>query len=321
MARSSEALPPNSLRSSGPRIVSLLPAATEIVAVMGGMELLVGRSHECNHPPEVQSLPVCTASHLNTEGSSEEIHESVEERARKGLSLYEVLPDQLGRLRPDFILTQTQCEVCAVSVGEVERAIRDWSGVAPRIISLAPHRLEEVWHNILEVGDALGLEEEARAAVKALKNRLVDVIERSCVLRKRPRTVCVEWLEPLMVAGGWVPELVQLAGGEDLLGAAGKPSSWINPKVMVEREPEAVVLMPCGFDLERTMKEWREAKGKEPWRSLKAVRKGDVYLTDGNSYFNRPGPRLVESLEILAEILHPKLFVFGHKGRGWMRTG
>ena len=301
------------------RIVSLLPSCTEIVCALGQTDQLVGRSHECDFPPVVKRLPVCTAPKLEVAASSREIDRQVKNLLQDALSVYRVDAEKLRALRPDLILTQSQCEVCAVSLKEVEDTVGCWLDRRPRIISLSPLSLADVWEDIRRVAEALGVPEQGKQMLKHLKNRCVDVIEKVCAVERRPSVACIEWIEPLMAAGNWVPDLVDLAGGEDLFGESGKHSPWLNWEAVREHDPEIIVVMPCGFDLARTRQELPALTRKADWSKLRAVEQGRVYLADGNQYFNRPGPRLVESLEILAEILHPKIFQFGHENRGWQR--
>lgn len=301
------------------RIVSLLPSCTEIVAAIVSPEHLVGRSHECDYPPQVRSLPVCTKATFAVDGSSESIHRNVEARLRQALSLYEVDMELLQSLSPDVILTQAQCEVCAVSEQDLIAALSTWTGKRPQLVSLSPLCLADVWNDILRVGEAIG-ERPAAERLHSRLNATVRQIELSAArLSPRPRVLCIEWLDPLMAAGNWAPELVSLAGGAPLLAASGVHSAWTNPPAIRAAEPEVIVSMPCGFDLEKTAAETRCLAQLEIWSQLPAVQSGQVYVVDGNQYFNRPGPRLVESLEILAEILHPEEFQFGHAGRGWRR--
>ncbi len=301
------------------RIVSLLPAATEIVCALGATDWLVGRSHECDYPPEIVGLPVCTSSRLDAAAGSLEIDRQVKTLVRDAVSIYRIDTDLLKELQPAIILTQAQCEVCAVSLPEVEQAVGEWLGVRPQIISLAPGRLVDIWEDISRVADVLGLAEPGREALRSLKNRVVNIIEKTCVLKQRPSVACIEWIEPLMVAGNWVPELVQLGGGSDVLGEPGKHSPWIDWETLLRHDPEIIVVMPCGFDLKRTRVEMASFTRHPGASKLRAMKNRRVFLTDGNQYFNRPGPRVVESLEILAEIIHPDRFNFGHKGKGWER--
>ena len=300
-----------------PRIVSLLPSATEIVCALGCSRQLVGRSHECDFPPEVRSLPACTESKLDPARSSAEIDREVKSLLRNALSIYHVDADRLRALRPDVILTQSQCEVCAVSLPDVEQAVAELAGVQPQVVSLSPNRLVDIWEDILTVARALGVEEQGKALVKGLKNRVVDVIAKVSLVKRPPSVACIEWFEPLMAAGNWVPELVELAGGLNLFGEAGKHSPWLNWEAVLEHDPEIIVAMPCGFDLSRTRQEMTALAGRPGWRKLRAARTGRVYVADGSQFFNRPGPRLVESLEMFGEMFHPQWFDFGHKARSW----
>lgn len=302
------------------RILSLLPSSTEIICALGLSDRLVGRSHECDFPETVQSLPACTRPRLDANASGAQINTQVKALMEQAVSIYEIDVEKIRQLRPDLILTQAQCKVCAVSVEEVEQAIAGWTGRKPKLISLAPAKLSEVWDSIRHVAEAAGVEEKGREVLKGLKNRCVNIIEKTCSRRDRPSVGCIEWMEPLMAAGNWVPELVNLAGGRDVLGQAGKHSDWLKWEVLKEKNPDYLILMPCGFGLSRTLQEAETLKALPGWNDLKAVRNGCVYAVDGNQYFNRPGPRLVESLEILAEILYPKLFRFSHEGKGWKRV-
>jgi len=302
---------------AAPRIVSLLPSATEIVCALGAGDSLVGRSHECDFPENIGRLPVCTKARLDATKSSAAIDREVKSLLANALAIYDVDTAKLRELRPDVILTQAQCEVCAVSLLEVEQAVADWTGKQPKIISLSPQHLAEVWADLQRVADAIDLHDEGRNVVKALKQRVVAVIERECQVKRRPSVACVEWLDPLMAAGNWVPELVELAGGLNLFGEAGKHSPWLNWEAIQEHDPEVIVVLPCGFNLARTRAEIGALTGRPDWSKLRAVKSGRVALTDGNAFFNRPGPRLVESLEILGEVLHPELFAFGHRGKAW----
>jgi iron complex transport system substrate-binding protein len=302
---------------SAPRIVSLLPAATEIVCALGAADRLVGRSHECDFPPEIRALPACTAAKLDAGADSGEIDRQVKSLLKEAVSIYSVDKARLAELQPDLIVTQAQCEACAVSLPEVEAAVAGWIGRRPQIVSLSPVRLADVWEDIRRVASALELPDGGREVLAPLKNRVVNIIEKAVMLKKRPTVACVEWIEPLMAAGNWVPELVELAGGVNVSGEAGKHSPWMDWETLRRLDPEIIVVMPCGFDLARTRTETAALVRQPGWSKLRAVKNRRVRLTDGNQYFNRPGPRLVESLEILAEIMHPDRFSFGHAGKGW----
>jgi iron complex transport system substrate-binding protein len=302
-----------------PRIVSLIASATEIVCALGFEEQLVGRSHECDFPAPVKRLPVCTEPKFDVEGSSYEIDQRVKAVLQEGLSVYRVHADLLKELRPDVIVTQSHCEVCAVSQRDVERAVCDWLGNRPQVVSLAPNALAEVWDSVRQVAGALGVSERGEELIRSLQRRMSAVVERACGLPGRPSVAYVEWIEPLMAGGNWMPELVAMAGGVNLFGEAGKHSPWMTWEELRGRDPDVIFVAPCGFDLARTRQEMPALTGRAGWADLGAVRVGRVYLADGNQYFNRPGPRLVESLEILGETLHPEAFSFGHEGTGWQR--
>jgi len=300
------------------RVVSLLPSATEMVCALGCGAQLVGRSHECDFPQEVTRLPVCSESKLQPDATSREIDEQIQDMLGASLSIYQVNSLLIQELRPDLILTQSQCDVCAASEADVAKALGNWPGTPPQIISLTPHRLEDVWADMGRVAAALGVTENGREVVLALKNRCVDVIAKACVL-KRPRVACLEWLDPLMGAGNWVPELVDLAGGRNLFGEPGKHTGRLEWEQLCSANPDFIIALPCGYNLAQTRAELGSLSNLSGWAKLKAVRQGRVFFCDGSAFFNRSGPRLVESLEILAEILHPKTFRFGHEGLGWER--
>ena len=300
------------------RIVSLLPSASEIVCALGYGDQLVGRSHECDHPASVVGLPICSRPRISVDTSSNEIDQSVKAIVSKGLSVYEIDEDTLRTLAPDFIVTQTQCDVCAVSERDVEQAVEDWLDGRGEIISLNPNRLEDVWTDIIRVATALGNRSNGEAVAAALRQRMSEIHGRTSRLERRPRVALIEWIEPLMAAGNWMPTLVDMAGGQNLIGEAGEHSPWMTLEELERSEPDVIVVAACGFGLERTRSEMHPLTERPEWRALTAVSKGQVFLTDGHHFFNRPGPRLVESLEILAELLHPESFAPRHRGPAWM---
>ncbi len=300
------------------RIVSLLPSATEIVWAIGAGDRLVGRSHECDFPMEARSLPVCTTSKVNSQASSVEIDLQVKSLLSQALSLYDIDTEQLRRLQPDLILTQAQCEVCAVSLADVERTLCTWLDSKPRVISLSPVKLNDVFDDILRVGNAIDENIQAKKFV-ADSQRRVETIRRAVAGQPSPSVVCIEWLDPLMAAGNWVPELVEIAGGRNLFGEAGHHSPWMQWNEIITRNPDIILVMPCGFSLAQTRRELPALTSRPGWDDLRAVRNRRVFLADGNQFFNRPGPRLIESAEILAEIFHPQRCSFGHEGGGWER--
>ena len=303
------------------RIVSLIPSATEIVCALGFEGDLVGRSHECDYPESVRGLPALTEPKFDVRGTSREIDDRVKDVLQNALSVYKVDETLLNDLQPDFIVTQAQCEVCAVSLSEVERVTRECLSTPAEIISLEPMRLDDVFADIGRVAGALGVPERGEEVTLKLKARIDDITERTAALPTKPSVACVEWIDPLMAGGNWLPELVELAGGTGLFGKAGEHSPWMEWGDLWAADPDVIVVLPCGFDIQRSLEEMPALTQQPGWKTLRAIREGQVYITDGNQYFNRPGPRLVESLEILAEILHPEAFHFGHEGRGWVRFG
>ncbi len=302
-----------------PRIVSLIASSTETLCALGFEDQLVGRSHECDFPPSIQSLTVCSEAKFDLNGSSLEIDQRVKETLQTAISVYRVFPDELERLKPTHIVTQDQCEVCAVSFEDVERAAKELISSSPEIVSLAPNSLEDIYQGIMEIANSLDAQARGTSLVSSMRERLVD-IERNIVdLNTRPSVVCVEWIDPFMAAGNWVPSLVQIAGGMDLRGIANVHTPKLDLSKLVEADPEKLVVMPCGWGIEKNTAEMFEALKHPEWQSLRAVESGELYITDGNHYFNRPGPRVVESAEILAEIFHPERFNFGHEGSGWIK--
>ena len=299
------------------RIVSLLPSTTEIACALGFQQALVGRSHECDFPPGVEHLPILTEPKLDASATSARIDDRVKQLVGDGLSVYRVDAEKLRELRPTVILTQDHCQVCAASLRDVEEALTTWLGERPRVLSLNPNGLEEVWNDISRVASELGVEARGRDYVAELGERVAGIAEQTVRIRHRPSVACVEWIDPLMAAGNWVPELVTLAGGNSAFGEKGEHSAWLEWESLRAADPDVIALLPCGFDIERTRRELSPLIAQPGWGNLRAVQAGRVFITDGNQYFNRPGPRLFESLEILAEILHPDHFAPMHRDTGW----
>ena len=302
------------------RIVTLLPSATEIVCALGFQHELVGRSHECDYPATVVSLPPLTEPKFKPEGTSAEIDKSVKKIVADALSVYRVDATRLRELAPDVIVTQSQCEVCAVSERDVEAAVAQWLGTPPRVVSLAPYALADVFADMERVATALGAVERGTDLVTRLCTRMDEIAERAKGARTQPRIAIVEWIDPLMSAGNWMPELVKLAGGTNLFGKTGEHSPWMKFEDLRAADPDVIMISPCGFNMTRGAAELPTLQRAPQWQTLRAVRDRRVYLADGNAYFNRPGPRIVESLEILAEILHSEIFRFGHEGLGFRRV-
>jgi iron complex transport system substrate-binding protein len=289
--------------ASPQRIVSLLPAATEIVAALGLADRLVGRSHECDEPEAVHALPALTSPRIDPTVSSRSIHDQVDQASGP---LFALDADRLAELEPDLVLTQAACAVCAISEDEVAVAVRK-SGVPARVLALSPTTLDDVFRDILTVGEATGRLEQAQEVVAALKRRRDAVVERT---EAGPTSAIIEWLDPPMAAGNWVPEMVRLAGGHDVLGKEGAHSHWITWADVAAADPDVVVLIPCGFTLDRVVAEARSPAVWPHLEKLRAVRAGRAWAIDGHHLFNRPGPRLIDSLEVLAEVLNPEVFSF-----------
>jgi iron complex transport system substrate-binding protein len=301
-----------------PRVISLLPSATEIVAALGFSDHLVGRSHECDFPPRVEKLPICSSTKVPIHGTSFEIDERVKQIVGEGLSVYRVDVDLLRRLQPDLILTQTQCAVCAVTPRDLEQALYTWVGAQPALLSLEPNNLGDVWNDIRRVGEAVGVSQRAEELIVSLTQRLIAIRDKAAAGRSRPSVAAIEWLGPLMAGGNWMPELIEIAGARSLFAQAGEHSPWLDWAKLIDADPEVILLVPCGFKIPQTIADLELLTQNPAWPNLRAVQSGQVYVIDGHHFFNRPGPRLVESAEIVAEILHPDRFAFAHRGTGWI---
>ena len=304
---------------SSQKIISLLPAATEIVCALGLEYNLVGRSHECDFPASVKQLPVCSEANFPDGLSSLAIDKKVKELLADALSVYTVNREKIKELDPDIVITQAQCEVCAVSLKEVEEALENYLDKQARIVSLQPNSLDDIFNNIREVAAALDVVNNGDQLIEDLNER-VDIIRHKLkFIDNKPTVACIEWLEPLMVSGNWVPELVSIAGGASILAEAGKHSPFIQWVDIQLQDPDIIIVMPCGFPIERTIREIDLLLQLPGFAELKAIKNDRFYIADGNQYFNRPGPRIVDSIEILAEIINPKQFIFGYEGDGWIK--
>lgn len=286
------------------RIVSLLPSATEIVCALGLGDQLVGVTHECDYPPAVRSLPKVTHTLIPTDAASCDIDEMVRAQLNTERTLYKLDLPALERLQPDLIVTQTLCDVCAVAESDVAAAVCRLPG-RPTVINLEPTRLEDVFESMHTVGAAAGIGNRAKEAVTELRARVAAVAGRAQRLAHRPRVVLLEWIDPPFSSGHWSPELVELAGGREMIGRAGDRSRRVEWEEVVRADPEVLVVACCGFDAARTMQDLPILRSYSGYEGLSCVRAGRVHVVDGNAYFSRPGPRLVESVEILAELIHP----------------
>ncbi len=303
------------------RLLPLLSSATEIVHALGLGEFQVGRSHECDYPRSVLALPVCSRPSFPVDGSSIEIDTLVKSRVADALSIYELDVPLIRELQPTHIITQTQCKVCAVSLEDVERVVREGFRTDAQIISLEPFALADLWGDIRQVACRCDVAQSGETLIERLQGEMQSVAELATKASACPTVAAIEWIEPLMAGGNWVPELIGMAGGQNLFGVAGQHSPWMTWDQLVAADPDIIVVLPCGFDLARTRGEMHWLCDRPGWTKLKAVNQQRVFLCDGNQFMNRPGPRLVESLRIFAEMFHPDLFEPAMEGIGWLRFG
>ena len=302
------------------KIVTLIPSATEIVAFLGQKNSIVGRSHECDYPKDLNNVAKLTSPKINVNGTSSEINKQINTILENSLSVYKVDIQKLKELDPDFIITQAHCDVCAVSFSEVKNIVNKYFNRKTKIISLEPNTLNDVFDDIKRVAKGLNIENESNnKLIENLKIRLKKIKNLSAIQKQKPSVACIEWIDPLMIAANWIPEMVEIAGGANILGKSGVNSHWIKFEEIIDQNPEIIIFIPCGFNIEKTKKELDNyIKKNNNMRSLKAYQNHKLFVADGNQFFNRPGPRLIESLEIFAEIIHPNIFDFNHKGVGWI---
>ncbi len=298
------------------RIATLLPSATEIVCALGLADKIVAVTHECDYPPEIRNRPIVVRPLVDSEShSSGEIDAQVEAALGRGEPLYRIDAETLAASRPDLLITQDLCDVCAVPSMDVDAVLGALPG-SPRVLRLHPHSLDDILSDILEVGAASGREVEARRVVAGLRARIARV-EAAVRGRPRPRVFCMEWLDPPFCGGHWMPEIVELAGGEEVIGRPGRPSVRVAWSEIARAGPEVVVLTVCGFGVARTRQEVAAIASHPTWRALPAVRARRVYVSDASSYFSRSGPRIVDGLEILAAILHPEAAIWPTPPGSW----
>lgn len=302
-----------------PRVVSLIASATEILHALGAGDCQVARSHECDWPPAVLDLTPLTSTKFKVAGAtSREIDTSVKTLVADGLAVYEVDADALKRMAPDIILTQDQCEVCAVSLSDVERAVQGWTECHANVVSLKPHTLADIYADNLRIAEALQRPLSGESLNARMQMAFAEIASRVAGLSK-PRLAFVEWIDPPMSGGHWLPEITDIAGAINLFGETGGQSPWISLIDIAAADPDIILVAPCGFELERTREEMAVLDSNPSWQALRAVRTGHVFIADGNAYFNRPGPRLVESAQMIAEIAHPGHADYGHMGQSVVR--
>lgn len=305
--------------TSTPRVVSLIASATEIMHALGAGDCQVARSHECDWPVSVLDLPALTSTKFKVNGAtSREIDTAVKTLVEQGLAVYEVDAEALKRIAPDVILTQDQCEVCAVSLADVERAVAGWTECHANVVSLKPHTLADIYADNVRIAEALGRPQAGKALNDAMSIAF-DEIRRRTSCRGRPRLAFIEWIDPPMSGGHWLPEITEIAGAENLFGETGGQSPWITLDEIVAADPDLILVAPCGYDLATTRAEMAVLDREPRWRNLRAVRTGQVFIADGNAFFNRPGPRLVDSAQMIAEIAHPAAASYGHYGKSVVR--
>lgn len=302
------------------RIATLLPSATEIVCALGLADQLVGISHECDHPREITHLPVLTSAKIDSSGRSREIDRQVRALVGDGLSVYRVREDELRAAAPDLIITQDQCEVCAVSLAEVEERTREVLGNEARILSLSPNTIDDILADFERVAAATDTVDAGRELVAAARRRLERIAAGAARARSKPRVACIEWLDPPMIAANWIPEMVRACGAVYDLAEGGTQSRTATWQEIADSAPDVLILMPCGFDLEQTRRELPSVREAPGWGSLPAVRNRRIYSVDGNAYFNRPGPRIVDSAEIIAGLVQPDLFASLLPAGSWERV-
>jgi iron complex transport system substrate-binding protein len=291
------------------KIVSLLPSSTEIVCQLGLSDKLVGISHECDYPTSIAHLPRLTSSRVDYSGKSDSIHQSVMELLKTSVSVYDLNMELLAELNPDFIITQDLCDVCAVSFDQVQAACNDYLDSNAKIISLKPKTLENIWSDIDHVAKELNVV-SAGSNFKVQANQRIESIQKKIKQAQVPKKqiITIEWLDPIMAGGMWVPEMIEIAGGEALLVKEGDLALTLNYPALEKIDPEVVVIKPCGFKLDQTIRELDVIRENIPWKNWRAYKNNKMFLVDGNAYFNRPGPRIVDSIEILAYCAFPELF-------------
>ena len=297
------------------RIISLISSATEIVCSLGCSDLLVGISHECDYPKSITELPVCSKPKLDVDGSSVEVDNQVKSLLRNALSIYDVDDYLISELNPDIIITQSQCDVCAVSLDDVQNALKNNLGINPLVISLEPKDLNDVISDIKYVASKLNKDDVANEMINFFKDEIIRIRKRKI---KKNTVACIEWIDPLMFAGNWVPEIVEIAGGQDLFGLKGEHSSWSEYQELFDKNPDKIIFMPCGYDIEKTKIEIEKIYELKEWKHLKAIKSDNVYIADGSQYFNRPGPRLLDSIRIMDEIVNDEGYEY--HGNGWVKV-
>ena len=296
------------------RIVSLIPAATEIISSLGLVDNLVGISHECDFPKDVLKLPKLTNSNVKDKQSSYDIHKNIEKILKSGLSVYEVDAELLKTLKPDIIITQTQCSVCAVGLDDVKKCLDSWLSEKTNLIDLKSLSFEGIMNEIIQIGESLNKEKQAQKIVKEI-NQEIFYIKKKLNNTKKKNILCIEWLDPLMTSGNWMPELLNFSNAFDSHGSLSKKSHFLDEKQIKFQDIELIIFMPCGFDIDRTEAELKTSS----FSFMKIFKNINKFIVDGNKYFNRPGPSLLESIKILCEIIHPTIFKPKPSRKRWIK--
>lgn len=300
------------------RIVSLLPAGTELVSALGLGHELVGRSHECDYPEKVVArLPIITRPKVHLNGTSGQTDQSIQYIMAQGLSLFEVDVNALKAAQPDVIITQDDCEACAITPQTLKTVVADNLPTRPQVVSFQATTLPGVLNEFLRIGDFLGAGSKAQDMVNRTRRRMDEVQVKSRDAVRKPKVLALEWLTPLQSAGNWLPTLIEMAGGNPVLAEAGAHARNITWRQIIEADPDVLVIVPCGYSIERTAQELTTLAATPEFRTLRAWKARKVFVADGNHLFNRPGPRLLESLEVMAEMVHPALFGTRRLGHGW----
>jgi iron complex transport system substrate-binding protein len=289
------------------RIVSLLPSATEILYALGLGDSVVGVTHECDFPPAAATKPPLIRPRVDPHAAPAEIDRQVSELVQRGESIYAVDAELLAALAPDLIVTQDLCHVCAASPDDLATALTRLPQ-QPRVLTLTPHSLEDVWQDIIRVGDATGTDRNAEVLATELKAKVQSTESVVNTLTHRPRVLCLEWLDPFYVGGHWVPEMVSKAGGDDALGRARQPSFKVSAEEIAESNADLILVMLCGYDAARNAAEFKRTQVPRSWNNLPAIRNHQIFAVDANGYFSRPGPRLADGLQLLAHLIHPELY-------------
>ncbi len=302
------------------RIISLLPSSTEILVGLGALDLLKGISHECDYPEEIKALPVCSYTDIPKDISSKEIDDLVHNKVLESLSIYSIDWEKIKAIQPDLIITQDQCEVCAVHIDELKDSLKLKLGYEPALLSFHSNNLEEVFDSIRVIASCISLESKANQWIEDMQERVELIKHKVKFVKQRPNIAMIEWMDPLMVAGHWTPGLLEIAGGNPIISEAEKKSTYIKLDDLINAEPDGIIIAACGFDLKKSLEEYATLAKNDDWQKLKAVQKGQVFICDGNAFFNRPGPRLVETSEMLAEILQMNQFYYGMEGEAWVQV-